>query len=796
MKNSAKGNEGGSTTKSSEGLRARAWKRFLKGPDVSLLEELYVPGLAAALRYDRCCSYFSSSVLAAAARGFGALIERLENMGDSVPRPAVRLVVNEELAEEDVQAMIESADTTALEEELRRRFRKPKDILEKKRLEMLAWLVKKGLLAIRVGVMRKGQGIVHAKFGIMRDEAEDAVVFSGSGNETASGLSANYEQLEVSTSWNDPERFDAYSTEFEALWKDNHADVHTVTLPEALRLQLIKLAPPEPPIVEPSNTTARQKAAMTWQFVSEAPYLENGATACDATAMVELWPHQKSVVHETAGAWPSGRLLCDEVGMGKTIEAICILRRLMAGRGVSRVLFLLPASIVKQWQGELREKGGIVVPRLEGQNALVWPDDRIERVEGVAEALERDFVLMSRETARTENNLAILMQARPWDLVLLDESHAARRKKQVEGEFNSGTLLLNLIRELQLKGRARGFLLLSATPMQTHPWEPWDLLTVLGEGGPWLAEFEDVRSYYEAISTVRNGRNETELLNKAAGLLASDVQTPPFPGDKSGPADRKSLAWRLAAVPILKRNEMADWMRLAAPLGRRMHRNTRETLKDYFKKGLLSNPPPVRKIEDIVYDYEDLSERRVYESIKNYIDERFGQLETEKPGKGFVMTVYRRRASSSPYALEKSLERRQKGLERVARKEAYDLEVGEDEKVDPRDSADLENGEDSEKISAAYPTDPKVALAESQKIGELLEGIRNLHGGDSKRDRFYDIIKRVTDDGRAALIFTEYVDTMDYVRDNLLPLYGKSLGCFSGAGGQIWDGSSLTCPLT
>jgi len=67
--------------------------------------------------------------------------------------------------------------------------------------------------------------------------------------------------------------------------------------------------------------------------------------------------HQRRVVEETAEAWPEGRLICDEVGMGKTIEAILVLRRLMAGRGVQRVLILLPAGLLKQWQTELREKG-------------------------------------------------------------------------------------------------------------------------------------------------------------------------------------------------------------------------------------------------------------------------------------------------------------------------------------------------------------------------------------------------------------------------------------------------------
>ncbi|MFZ2147693.1 MAG: helicase-related protein [Sedimentisphaerales bacterium] len=768
------------------GLRSRSWERFLKGPDTSLLEDLYVPALKEALRYDRCCSYFSSSVLAVAARGFAGLIERLESLGENAPKPAVRLVVNEVLAREDVDAMLESGDTKALEEALRKRFKTPKDILEKQRLSMLAWLVKKGLLAVRVGVMRRGEGIVHGKFGVIIDGASDSVVFSGSGNESASGLMANYENLEVSTSWEDPNRYKHYSEEFELLWRDAHPEVHTVSLPEAMRLRLIKFAPPEAPTAEPSNAVARQKAAMVWRYIAEAQFIDKGYLACDATAIVNLWPHQKRVVSETASAWPGGRLLCDEVGMGKTIEAICALRRLLAGRGVRRALFLLPAAIVRQWQSELREKGGIIVPRLETQTSLVWPDDRVERVADLAEALKTDVLLMSRETARTENNLPFILAAEPWDLVVLDESHAARRKRQVEGEFNSGTLLLSLLRQLQLKGKARGFLLLSATPMQTHPWEPWDLLTLLGEGGAWIAEFDDIRKYYGVIAALGKGRCDNRSARKAAELLVSDPDVPALPGEKGPTLDPKILAWNLETVPIRQRDEIVRWMRCASPLGRRMHRNTRETLQEYFRLGMIEAPPPGRSIEDKVFDYMEGAERRVYESIKRYIDKRFAELEAENSGKGFVMTVYRRRATSSPQALERSLKRRLSGLKRVIERKAYDTEVGEDEKINARDLDDA--GRTEEKISAALPTDPRIAKSEAEEVQRLLNDLQLLHGIDSKRDQFYEVIRRVVDDGRAVLIFSEYVDTMEYIRDNLRDFFDHSLGCYSGEGGQVWDG--------
>ena len=114
-------------TSEATALRARAWKRFLRGPDQALVDELYVPALSTALRYDRCCAYFSSSVLAAAARGFGGLIARLIALGDAAPRPAVRLLVNEELAEEDVRALIESGDTSALESHLLKRLKTQTD---------------------------------------------------------------------------------------------------------------------------------------------------------------------------------------------------------------------------------------------------------------------------------------------------------------------------------------------------------------------------------------------------------------------------------------------------------------------------------------------------------------------------------------------------------------------------------------------------------------------------------------------------------------------------------------------
>ena len=405
-------------------LRERTWDRFLSAPDPRLVQELYEPALSVAVRYDRCCAYFSSSVLAAAARGFGPFIERLLAMGEAAPRPAIRLLVNEELQEQDVRALKEKGDHSALEALLSERLGAATTALERSRLEMLGWLYDRGYLDIKVGLMRQSYGILHSKFGIVTDPIGDAIVFGGSGNESAAGLRGNYEQLEISTSWDDPVRHQHYAKEFERLWNGAHTDVEVYDLPEAIRREIVRYAPKEPPVAkaEASNQRHLLEAAMVWQFVAAAPYLSgpSGTAACDATAFVSPWPHQRRVVEETAAAWPQGRLLCDEVGMGKTIEAILVLRRLLHGRGVRRALLLLPAGLLQQWQEELREKGGLIVPRYE-QGRLVWPNGSARTVTGLAEALEEPIVIVSRELARGAANAELVLAATPWDLVLVDE---------------------------------------------------------------------------------------------------------------------------------------------------------------------------------------------------------------------------------------------------------------------------------------------------------------------------------------------------------------------------------------
>src|SRR5262249_36918138 len=153
---------------------------------------------------------------------------------------------------------------------------------------------------------------------------------------------------------------------------------------------------------------------------------------------------------------------------------------------------------------------------------------------------------------------------------------------------------LELLRALQLRGHARGLMLLSATPMQTHPWEPWDLLAVLGEGGRWLAEFGPVRDYYGTLTSIRVGTCTRAAANRAAKMVVNDEAFPPPPGAAHRLSDSEAAARRLLFVSPGERESLSGWLRRGSPLTRRLHRNTRETLRDYVKRGLLDQPPPQR----------------------------------------------------------------------------------------------------------------------------------------------------------------------------------------------------------
>lgn len=148
--------------------------------------------------------------------------------------------------------------------------------------------------------------------------------------------------------------------------------------------------------------------------------------------------------------------------------------------------------------------------------------------------------------------------------------------------------------------------------------------------------------FYEAVASLERGQlSHREAVGLGRTLVATPNR-PAIPDDLPLPAldDLEAFAKALRFLPGEARERAVHWLRKCSPLVQRMHRNTRQTLQQYFEMGMLDRPPPKREVREEPFDFETDEEREVYEAVTRYIDRRFEELEGQKPGKGFVMTIY------------------------------------------------------------------------------------------------------------------------------------------------------------
>ena len=175
-----------------------------------------------------------------------------------------------------------------------------------------------------------------------------------------------------------------------------------------------------------------------------------------------------------------------------------------------------------------------------------------------------------------------------------------------------------------------------------------------------------------------------------------------------------------------------------------------------------------------------LDEARIYEAVENYISTTYNQASAkEKNAVGFVMTVYRRRLSSSFHALRHTLE------DRLAAMESSNSQARQ-ESVDDAETEMLD-AEGDVLAPDEVAEFKQVALAQEEKddISSLLERIRQLPP-DTKAERLRDELENLRADGYTqTMVFTQYADTMDFLRDELAAKTSFRVMCFSGRGGEV-----------
>ena len=464
----------------------RTWNLKYTPDDGDLVKLFYVPALEDAERYDRLTGYFNARALTLAARGIEGLVRNGGRM---------RLVVGCTLEPPEIEA-IEKGEQ--LRDLVSRRLASlplaPPDPASSDALELLAWMIARGHLDVKVAVPCDAggkpipaDGIFHEKAGIIQDRGGDKIAWNGSLNETAAGWRHNWESINVYTSWGlDPRRVAGEEANFARIWANKSDHVIVLDVPDAVRQDLMRFMPasdmparlkepekkptkpssekPEPEATEPEIPPTLQHGDLrsrVWSFIQQAPSLPHGGERVgEMTSAITPWPHQVRAFERLYRGWPPKLLIADEVGLGKTIEAGLLLRQSWLAGRVKRILILAPKAVLKQWQVELREKFNLNWPIYDGRRLVWYPSPawhgRNERVVDPHRWHREPVVIASSQLMRRRDRAAeLLEEAEPWDLVVLDEAHHARRRAAGSQQEGGPNALLKLM--LRLKERAQGW---------------------------------------------------------------------------------------------------------------------------------------------------------------------------------------------------------------------------------------------------------------------------------------------------------------------------------------------------
>lgn len=211
---------------------------------------------------------------------------------------------------------------------------------------------------------------------------------------------------------------------------------------------------------------------------------------------IEPLIHQVEIASRLLFREPIRILIADEIGLGKTITAIALHRKLAKLGRANRVLILVPRILINQWITELRRTG------------IERGIRRIER-HTIRSLAEQDFpqgcYIASMDLVKRDEppyRYYDKVQQVPWDLIIIDEAH----------RLGLGTERLEKIGKL-IGNPNTNVLMLTATP---HRGIPEDYLARLTALDPYLVKGDHLnsREFYSLTHNVTVFRRRKEEVNK------------------------------------------------------------------------------------------------------------------------------------------------------------------------------------------------------------------------------------------------------------------------------------------
>jgi superfamily II DNA or RNA helicase len=266
----------------------------------------------------------------------------------------------------------------------------------------------------------------------------------------------------------------------------------------------------------------RALARLAWALGASHPF-DMPIAAIDAR--VDLLPYQ---LEPTLALLAGTRrvLVADEVGLGKTIQAGLAAAELRRRRPSSRILIVVPATLVDQWMDELVSRFSLT-PRHVDQDAL--DEDARKAAAGAWSPWTRPGVSVTSTDFLKQRHVIDAVPLAPWDLVVIDEAHGVAGDSQRRDACD------------EIARRARHVLLLSATPHAGDA-DRYHRLRDLGAlgGGDTLQVFRRTRADagMRAIRTIRWRRvdGDEHVTRLIDALLAFEHAVAGVAGGAASPA--------------------------------------------------------------------------------------------------------------------------------------------------------------------------------------------------------------------------------------------------------------------
>jgi superfamily II DNA or RNA helicase len=741
-----------------------------EGSGEEILVRFVLPVLQAAVNYDRLTSFFSVNSLLAIAQGVEGLWRRQGTM---------RLI----LGIHDVPAELAQAATDdfpelvldAVRQRLLDQVSTLRDELSRDRLATLAWMMQDGLLQVRVATplsvhSNAVPGVFHSKRFIFKDAAGDMISAVGSPNETLLGLGANFEEIDVHMSWQDPLGYArTHAESFERIWAGEHEGLRVVELDKTFAIELLArlgnpARPPIPGVQAPPRPLSPAQVLLSLARRSPAWAPFNLTSAA-------LYPHQERVFMDALGRWPVRVLLADEVGLGKTLEAGMVIAYAVRFLGVRRVAVLAPAGLLRQWQDEMQVHFDLDFWRYDsGSRAFLSPSGDVRTVPrgiGPIGAHSPDLVLISSQLARGNRKTGHALSGVTTlpDMLVVDEAHAARVRVDTDGVARP-TLMWRLLDDV--KDGIPHLVFLSATPMQLDSLEYHSMLELLG-----LPEWWSDRARLDEILRLLSSPSSVPALegvkHALAGISATMRQMRPDLDRLGASTAERALLHELADTAELGAGRVVDaqghWDEVYSTLVKTHPghlltiRNTRRALMglgySFPERNFLA--PPLT-IDEAIADF--------YSMVDAYLDTAFGRVEAaQHPERanalGFMRSTYRQRLASSLRAAERTLARRSVKLERLL--EGAALPDGEDE--EEFDDSDEDFGAPGSDGPTGGASVEQACRAELGYLHDLVRKLEDIDvedlGQDPKLDVLVDLIGQHLVRGDQMLVFSRYTDTVE-----------------------------------